>query len=75
MQNLKSAFGAFLDPVADKLMVTAVLLLLCTQPVVAGPLEGNSWLIPICSLGACGVIHRGRPRARRAQCVSLGTVQ
>ena len=51
LQNLKSAFGAFLDPVADKLMVTAVLLLLCTQPIPAGPLAGNTWLLPVCSLG------------------------
>ncbi|KAL5061709.1 hypothetical protein RYX36_023446, partial [Vicia faba] len=33
--NLKSSFGAFLDPVAvaDKLMVAATLVLLCTRPL------------------------------------------
>ncbi|GJP41416.1 hypothetical protein CLOM_g1097 [Closterium sp. NIES-68] len=30
--NCSSTFGAFLDPVADKLMVAAVLVLLCTEP-------------------------------------------
>ncbi|CAJ2640033.1 unnamed protein product [Trifolium pratense] len=34
--KLKSSFGAFLDPVADKLMVAATLVLLCTRPLDAG---------------------------------------
>lgn len=50
-QNQFSAFGAFLDPVADKLMVAAVLILLCTQPIPAGPLQGNTWLLPCATLG------------------------
>lgn len=44
--NASSAFGAFLDPVADKLMVCAVLILLSTAPIAAGPLAGNAWIIP-----------------------------
>lgn len=51
MQNMSSAFGAFLDPVADKLMVAAVLVLLCTQPIVVGPLTGNAWFVPACTMG------------------------
>ncbi|THU54195.1 hypothetical protein C4D60_Mb10t22490 [Musa balbisiana] len=31
--RLGTAFGAFLDPVADKLMVSATLVLLCTKPL------------------------------------------
>ncbi|CAL0308230.1 unnamed protein product [Lupinus luteus] len=31
--NLNSTFGAFLDPVAYKLMVAATLVLLCTKPL------------------------------------------
>lgn len=52
MQNASSAFGAFLDPVADKLMVATVLVLLSTQPLAAGPLAGNAWAVPVATLGA-----------------------
>jgi phosphatidylglycerophosphate synthase len=58
LQNCSSAFGAFLDPVADKLMVAAVLVLLSTQPIAAGPLAGNAWLLPVLTLGK----HAMNPR-------------
>ncbi|CAN8268074.1 unnamed protein product [Cochlearia groenlandica] len=48
--RLGSAFGAFLDPVADKLMVAATLILLCTKPmdtVVLGPVP---WLVTVPSI-------------------------
>ncbi|GFR41462.1 hypothetical protein Agub_g2150 [Astrephomene gubernaculifera] len=52
--NAYSPFGAFLDPVADKLMVAAVLVLLASKPLAAGPLAGNDWLLPVCTLAIIG---------------------
>ena len=52
LQNVVSAFGAFLDPVADKLMVAATLVLLSTRPIPVGPMAGDAFFIPMASLGA-----------------------
>lgn len=46
-QNATSAFGAFLDPVADKLMVATVLVLLCTAPPPPGIGAGLPWALPV----------------------------
>ncbi|KAI3430485.1 hypothetical protein D9Q98_005080 [Chlorella vulgaris] len=45
--NAYSAFGAFLDPVADKLMVATTMILLCTRPLPLGVMAGNAWLLPL----------------------------
>lgn len=52
MQGTLSTFGAFLDPVADKLMVAAVLVIVASRPLAAGPLAGNAWLVPALAIGA-----------------------
>lgn len=50
-----SAFGAFLDPVADKLMVATTLVLLCTKPLQVSWAAALPWLIP---LPAAAIIGR-----------------
>jgi len=50
-QNASSAFGAFLDPVADKLMVATVMILLSCRPLPPGVMEGNTWLMPVITCG------------------------
>ncbi|KAF8108307.1 hypothetical protein N665_0111s0021 [Sinapis alba] len=52
--RLGSAFGAFLDPVADKLMVAATLILLCTKPVDVAVLGPVPWLLTVPSIAIIG---------------------
>jgi len=53
--NCSTPFGAFLDPVADKLMVATILILIGTVPVPAGYFAGNAWILPGI---ACVIIAR-----------------
>ncbi|OIT39629.1 PREDICTED: CDP-diacylglycerol--glycerol-3-phosphate 3-phosphatidyltransferase 2-like isoform X1 [Nicotiana attenuata] len=52
--NLGTAFGAFLDPVADKLMVAATLILLCTRPLESSVFGQLPWLLTVPSIAIIG---------------------
>ena len=45
---LASAFGAFLDPVADKIMVSTALVLLATEP--PPPISGVAMVVPVAAI-------------------------
>lgn len=49
-----STFGAFLDPVADKLMVATTLVLLSTKPLQVSWAASLPWLIPLPSIAIIG---------------------
>ncbi|CAK9224655.1 unnamed protein product [Sphagnum jensenii] len=49
-----SEFGAFLDPVADKLMVATTLVLLCTRPPAMAWARVAPWLLPLPAIAIIG---------------------
>ncbi|KAF5742627.1 hypothetical protein HS088_TW09G00678 [Tripterygium wilfordii] len=52
--KLGSSFGAFLDPVADKLMVAATLVLLCTKPFESAIFGQVPWLLTVPAIAIIG---------------------
>ncbi|KAF5733794.1 hypothetical protein HS088_TW16G00234 [Tripterygium wilfordii] len=51
---LGSSFGAFLDPVADKLMVAATLVLLCSKPFESAIFGQVHWLLTVPAIAIIG---------------------
>ncbi|GLT88929.1 hypothetical protein SLE2022_069360 [Rubroshorea leprosula] len=52
--RLGTTFGAFLDPVADKLMVATTLVLLCTRPLEVTMFGQVPWLLAVPSIAIIG---------------------
>ncbi|KAE8702568.1 CDP-diacylglycerol--glycerol-3-phosphate 3-phosphatidyltransferase 2 [Hibiscus syriacus] len=52
--KLCSALGALLDPVADKLMVAATLVLLCSKPLNVAMFGQAPWLLNVPSIAIIG---------------------
>jgi len=52
--NQQTPFGAFLDPVADKLMVTTALVLVATNPMI----QRDAWLWPLFVVAVAVIIGR-----------------
>ncbi|KAK8970695.1 hypothetical protein KSP40_PGU006803 [Platanthera guangdongensis] len=52
--QLGTTFGAFLDPVADKLMVAATLVLLSTKPLEMAYFEVVPWILTIPAIAIIG---------------------
>ncbi|KAI0512084.1 hypothetical protein KFK09_012719 [Dendrobium nobile] len=52
--QLGTTFGAFLDPVADKLMVAATLVLLCTKPLEVAFFGVVSWILTVPAIAIIG---------------------
>lgn len=70
LQGATSSFGAFLDPVADKLMVCSVLILLCTKTFSAGLFATAPWALH--SIAVAIICREVAMSALREWAASLG---